>query len=241
MRSGFFFGRGLAHLLASSIILFITFHPVEAKKKIFVPGRRAIVFDERISVLRERPDAKSRVVQRLRRGREIGILASVATRSGGRYLRVAISRNREGWILAESVVIPGSTLDAQKILRLMDETTDDFMRAKLARLCADEFRTTALAPAALLKLGETAERVAERLTRDAGRRLGEDPSIPGVSRRDLFLNFIGLDRFNKIGLTFNYVEDEGRFIYDGKAYRELLKKYPKSKEAESVRSLKSKV
>ena len=241
MRSGFFFGRGLAHLLAASIILFITFHPVEAKKKIFVPGRRAIVFDERISVLRERPDAKSRVVQRLRRGREIGILASAATRSGGRYLRVAISRNREGWILAESVVIPGSRLDAQKILRLMDETTDDFMRAKLARLCADEFRTTALAPAALLKLGETAERVAERLTRDAGRRLGEDSSIPGVSRRDLFLNFIGLDRFNKIGLTFNYVEDEGRFIYDGKAYRELLKKYPKSKEAERVRSLKSKV
>ncbi|MBK8316704.1 MAG: hypothetical protein IPL01_22900 [Acidobacteria bacterium] len=98
-----------------------------------------------------------------------------------------------------------------------------------------------MAPAALLKLGETAERVAERLTRDAGRRLGEDTSLPGVSRRDLFLNFIGLDRFNKIGLTFNYVEDEGRFIYDGKAYRELLKKYPKSKEAERVRSLKSKV
>ncbi|MBK7597699.1 MAG: SH3 domain-containing protein [Acidobacteria bacterium] len=215
MRTGLFFGRGLAHLLAASIILLITFDQVEAKK-IFVPGRRAIVFDERVSVLRERPDAKSRVVQRLRRGREIGILASAATRSGGRYLRVAISRNREGWILAESVVIPGSTLDAQKILRLIDETSDDFIRAKLARLCADEFRTTALAPAALLKLGETAERVAERLTRDAGRRLGEDPSIPGVSRRDLFLNFIGLDRFNKIGLTFNYVEDEGDSFTTGR-------------------------
>jgi hypothetical protein len=45
------------------------------------------------------------------------------------------------------------------------------------------------------------------------------------------LNYVGLDRYNKLGITFEYDEARERLVYDGDAYRELLKKYPRSPEA----------
>jgi hypothetical protein len=229
--------RKSASLIFSLIFsLFLAFSigsvaQAQARRKTFVPGRRAIVVDERLSALRTLPDVKSLLEQRLRRGRAIGILSFGKGKDGQQFLRVAVTRNTRGWILAEAVVKSGNATDAERLVKLIEETTDDFVKARLARLCANEFRATKSALRCLLVLGETAERAAERLTRDARRRVGDEEPSAGLTKRDYLLNFAGLDRYNRIGITFDHSEAGDQIVYDGGAYREILKRYPRSAEA----------
>lgn len=203
----------------------------QTRRKVYVPGQRAIVIDERLSVLRTQPDIKAPMLQRLRRGRAIGILASRKAKDGEMFWRVAVSRNVRGWVLAESAVKAGSVVDAERLLKLIEDSDDEFIKARLAKLCADEFRLTIVAPRCLLKLGETAERVAERLTRDAKRRIGDQEPSAGLNKRAYFLNFVGLDRYNRIGVMFDYDATTDRIVYDEEAYLSLQRRYPKSAEA----------
>jgi hypothetical protein len=214
---------------------------VMAKRNVFVPRQRAVVFDERISALRAQPDLKAPFRQRLRRGRVVGILGATKNKSGARFLRVAISRNTRGWVLADAVARRGNLADAERLLGLIGETKDDFTKIRLARLYADEYRATKFAPRALLILGKAAEGVADRMTREAKRRMGDEESIGGLKRRFYFMNYAGLDRYNRIGVTFDYDEQEDRMIYDGKAYHELLRRYPHSGEAMEARQLLGKM
>jgi hypothetical protein len=237
-RSARILGSEAAPLLVLTLMfVFLTALTVAAqsRRKVYVPGRRAIVFDERLSALRAQPDVKAQLGQRLRRGRQVGILGSTRGKDGARFFHVAVSRNTRGWVLADAVLRPGSVADAERLMKLIDETKDEFARARLARLCADEFRSTRLAPKALLILGETAENAAEKLSRDAARRTANTVPGPGLKKRHYMLNYAGLDRYNRIGVVFNYDEAADRIVYDGAAYRELLRRYPRSAEAATAR------
>jgi len=210
--------------------------PAQVKRSRNVPGQRAVVIDERLSALRTRPDIKAPLTQRLRRGRVVGLLGLSRGKQGGpRFQYIAVTRNTRGWILAEALVRPGHEGDAERLMKLINEANDDFMRARLARLCADEFRHTAAASQALLALGQAAEHAAERLSREAKRRAGDEDPGAGISKRDYLLNYAGLDRYNRAGITFDYDEAAERIVYDGGAYRELLRKYPRSAEAQEAR------
>jgi hypothetical protein len=215
-----------------SMIVLCCVTQAQARRKVFIPGQRAIVIDERLSALRAQPDVKAGLEQRLRRGRAVGILGATANR---KFLRVAVSRNVRGWVLAEAVARAGNPADAERLLKLIEETEDDFTKVRLARLCADEFRATPAAPKALLLMGEIAEKAAERLTRDAKRRVGDEEPGRGLGRRDYVLNHTGLDRYNRIGVTFDYDEAADRLVYDGASYRELLRLFPKSGESKLAR------
>jgi len=223
--------------LALSLVAAIT-TTAQPGRKIFLPGGRAVIFDERFSALRAQPDVKAPLKQRMRRGRRVGILGAGAAKDGAKFFRVAVSRNTRGWVLADAVIRPGNAADAERLMRLIEDTKDEFTKARLARLCADEFRSTNFAPKALMILGEAAEGEAERLSRDAKRRAGEDgpdtgPNA-GLNRRDFMLNYAGLDRYNRIGVTFDYDAASDRIMYDGAAYRELLRRYPRSAEAQTA-------
>jgi len=207
----------------------------QTRRKVYVPGQRAIVFDERLSALRAQPDVKAALGQRLRRGRLVGILGTTTGKDGAKFLRVAVSRNTRGWVLADAVVRPGHATDAERLMKLIEETDDEFTKARLAKLCAEEFRATKFAPKALLILGAAGESAAERLTRDAKRRTSEEEPTAGIRKRDHLLNYAGLDRYNRIGVTFDYDEAADRIVYDGAAYRELLRRYPRSDEAQAAR------
>jgi hypothetical protein len=215
----------------------------QTSRNIFLPGRRGVVFDERLSALRARPEVKAMLKQRLRRGRRVGILGVAVAKDGAKFFRVAVSRNTRGWVLADAVIRTGADADAERLMRLIEETTDGFTKARLARLCADEFRATNFAPKALMILGEAAEAEAEKLSRDAKRRVVEDDPETGPSagpyakltRRDFMLNYVGLDRYNRISVTFDYDAASDRIVYDGAAYRELLRRHPRSAEAQTAR------
>lgn len=210
----------------------------QSERKMYLPGQRAVIFDERLSALRARPDVKAPLKQRMRRGRRVGVLGANTAKDGLKFFRVAVSRNTSGWVLADAVIRPGVAADAHRLMRLIEETKDEFTKARLARLCADEFRATNFAPKALMILGETAEGAAERLSRDANRRVGGDESDAGpnagLTKRDFLLNYSGLDRYNRIGVTFDYDATSDRIVYDGAAYGELLRRYPRSAEAQTA-------
>ena len=210
------------------------FTQTKPKRKPFIPGQHAIVFDDRLSALREQPDVKAPLKQRLSRGRVVGILGAAKSKSGAPFLRVAISRNVRGWLLAAAIARLGNAADGEKILAALAESRDDLVKARLARLCADELRSPAVAPKALLTLGQAAEHAAEKLSRDADRRLG-DGAPDSVGKREFVLSFNGLDRYNRAGVTFDYDEASDRIVYDGAAYRELLRRYPRSAEAALAR------
>jgi uncharacterized protein YgiM (DUF1202 family) len=222
--------RPLTGLFLSALLL-IGVAQAQQKRKVVLPGQRAFVVDERLSALREKPDPRAPIAQRLRRGRAVGILGTTTNREGKRYFQIAVSRNRRGWILGEALARTGQRTDAERMLTLLEETDDDFARARLARLCADEFRLASVAPRALLSMAKAAESAADRLTRDAKRRLASLEPAQGLGKRDYFLNHAGLDRYNRIGVLFEYDEAQDRVVYDGAAYRELLRRYPKSDEA----------
>jgi len=211
----------------------------QSRRRVFVPGQRAVVFDERLSALRAWPNVKAPLEQRLRRGRRVGILGAGAAKDGAKFFRVAVSRNTRGWVLADAVIRPGNAADAERLMKLIEETEDDFTKARLAKLCADEFRSTKLAPKALMILSATAEGAAARLSRDAKRRVGDDnPDAglnAGLTKRDFMLNYAGLDRYNRIGVTFDYDAVSDRIVYDGAAYHELLRRYPRSLEVKEAR------
>ena len=213
--------------------------PAQSKRQVFVPGQQAVVFDERLSALRDKPDVKAPLKQRLRRGRRVGVLGAATAKAGAKFFRVAISRNTRGWVLADAVIRPGVATDAVKLMRLVGKTRDEFTKARLAKLYAEEFRSTKFAPKALMILGETAEGAAERLSRDAKRRVGDDDPDTGLNavltRRDFILNYVGLDRYNRIGVMFDYDAASDRIIYDGAAYRDLARRYPRSDEAQVAR------
>ena len=175
----------------------------------------------------------------MRRGRRVGILGAATAKDGAKFFRVAVSRNTRGWVLADSIIRPGNAADAEKLMRLIVETRDEFTKARLAKLYADEFRSTKLAPKALMILAESAEGAAGRLSRDARRRVGnDDPDAglnKGLTKRDFMLNYAGLDRYNRIGVMFDYDAPSDRIVYDGAAYRELARRYPRSDEAQDAR------
>jgi hypothetical protein len=220
----------------------------QSERKIFLPGARAVIFDERLSALRAGPDVKARLKQRMRRGRRVGILGMATAKDGAKFFRVAVSRNTRGWVLADAVIRPGAAADAERLMRLIEETKDEFTKARLARLCADEFRATNFAPKALMILGEAAEGEAAKLSRDAKRRIGDGASDAGpdtgpnagLARRDFMLNYAGLDRYNRIGVTFDYDAASDKIVYDGAAYRKLIRRYPQSPEAQAARKRLSK-
>lgn len=222
-------------MLLSSVLLAAPSF-AQTKRKLFIPGQHAIVFDDRLSALREQPDVKAPLKQRLSRGRLVGIVGTAKGKSGSPFVRVAISRNVRGWLLTAAIARLGSAADGEKILAAIAESKDDLVKARLARLCADELRSATIAPKALLALGQAAEHAAEKLSRDADRRLGDDLPEGGLSKRDFVLSFNGLDRFNRAGVTFEYDETRDRIVYDGAAYKELLRRYPRSAETEPARA-----
>jgi hypothetical protein len=98
------------------------------------------------------------------------------------------------------------------LLTLIDQTTDDYARIGLARIGQQEFRGTPIAAESRRQLALAAARIAQRLTIEIRRRLGETPA---AARRALFLNHPGLDRFNRLGVVFDYDPVDDQLVIPG--------------------------
>ena len=195
-------------------------------------GRLAIVVDERLAALRATPQLNGRLVRRLSRGRLLAVRSIKTSADGISFFLVNVSSRTDGWIQREALVSPSRTGDDQMLLTLI-ERSQGFDRITRARIFLDHFPRSRLRPAVLLLLGDTAEELAAKLSNDAARRLKEDGGdAPEFS---YFLNYSGLDRYNRQGITFVFNQSTKRFHYDGSTWRELIRRYPHSPAASEAK------
>ena len=57
----------------------------------------------------------------------------------------------------------------------------------------------------------------------------------GAPVASYFMNYVGVDRYRKQGIIFTFDGAAKRFHYDGAAWREILRRYPRSPEAVEAR------
>ena len=156
-------------------------------------------------------------------------------------LRARLGRDGEpvgtgprGWIHAAALAVQGRTGEDQRIMNLIEDSSDSTDKITLCRLVIERFGKSQLVPRAMLLLGQEAERVAESLSPRTHRRLAQVRAQDALVR-DYYLSDAGLDRFSRLGLVFDFDESTGEFIYDRKAYRDIVRRFPKSEEAKLAR------
>lgn len=214
--------------------LFILLIPstIFAQRKPPSGGRLAIVVDERLAALRATPQLTGKLVRRLGRGRLVAIRSAKTGPDGVTFFLVNVTRRTHGWIQREAVVSPSRAGDDRKLLDLI-QYSEDFDRISRARIFLDYFPRSPLRPAVLLLLGDSAEEAADKLSKSAARRLNENTNA--APEFSYYLNYTSLDRYNRLRVTFVFDQTTKRFRYDGAAWRELIRRYPKTSQAAEAR------
>lgn len=195
-------------------------------------GRRGIVVDERLAALRKTPDLSGQLVRRLSRGRLVAIRGSRTTPDGVVFLRVKVTSRTRGWIQREAIASPARAGDDERLLDLI-KASGGFDLIVRARIFLDHFPRSPLHRQVLLLLGDAAEEEAAKLSREAAKRL--DITTTSAPPFTYFLNYSGLDRYNRQRVGFVFDETTKRFHYNGAAWRELLRRYPTTPEALAAR------
>jgi hypothetical protein len=218
-----------------SLLLVLLFSPSNAQsqqRKAPTGGRLAVVVDERLAALRSTPQLTGNLVRRLSRGRLVAIRSAKIDRDGVTFFLVNVTTRTRGWIQREAVVSPASSGDDRRLFNLI-QNSNGFDRIVRCRIFLDHFRRSPLRPQVLLILGDTAETLSSQLTAQAQRRLSTDlGDAPGFS---YFLNYTGLDRYNRQGVRFIFNSSTKRLHYDGSAWRLLLKHHPGAPEVAEAR------
>lgn len=198
---------------------------------------KAFVADDRLSVVRKGPDLRSQVVQRLRLRRPVFIMASSISRAGEpKFYRVAVTRRTRGWIHSAAVAVPGRAGEDRRVLQLAEKAADGLDRIALCLLLTESFRNSPLVPQALLMLAAEAERSVSALSKRVAKRVAAvDAGTANASQRDYYLSDASLDRLSKLRVSFDFDEAAGEYIYDGAAYRAIIKRFPASDAAKIAR------
>ncbi len=222
-------------LISLVVLVCVAGQVLGQKRRVPTGGRLAIVVDERLSALRAAPNLSARLVERLSRGRFVAIIATTRDHDGISFHRVRATRRRLGWIQSDAVISGAQLSDDERLVRLI-RGSEEFDRLARARVFLDVFPQSPLRPAVLLLYGDAAEEAAEKLSHDAARRLNQDEmTAGGAPEFSYFLNYSGLDRYNRQGVKFIFDRAAKQFHYDGAAWREIVRRYPGSSEAEQAR------
>ena len=225
----------LSRLALAILVVLLPFTVIDAKRRPPPGGRIAIVIDERLSALRATPELSGALLRRVSRGGLVAIAAAKTNREGIVFYRVNVSRQMSGWMQRDAVVSPSRAGDDARLLRLI-KASEDFDRVARARVFLDYFRLSPLRPEVLMIYSLAAEDVANRLSHDARRRLDKTEMLAGGAPVfSYFLNYYGLDRYNRQGITFVFDHRQHRFRYDGEGWREIIHRYPNSPQAVEAR------
>jgi hypothetical protein len=175
------------------------------------------------------------LLRRIGRGGLVAIRGEKQIRDGVVFYRVNVTSRTSGWLQREAVVSPWRSGDDARLLRLI-KGSQDFDRIVRARIFLDNFKLSEFRPQVLMIFAEAGEDAANYLTRDASRRLDQqEMKGGGAPVFSYFMNFNGLDRYNRQGLTFMFDFSEKRFRYDGESWQEVVHRYPRSPEAVEAR------
>lgn len=199
--------------------------PIAAKS-----NNSAVIVDERLAVLRSEPSFYGKVITRMRRGRTVSISGSREA-DGVTFFRVAALPSNYGWLQADAVAGKFRRGDDGRLAKLV-QSSEGFEQLDRARIFLDIYDDSALRPAILLLMGDSAEETALDLSVRATRQLKRrEMAASGAPLHSFYLNFVMLDRFRKLGVNFLFNSNTKLFHYDGASWQEIIKKLPKSAEA----------
>jgi hypothetical protein len=225
----------LLPLLVLSTLLVLLPMTAVGKRRPPPGGRVAIVVDERLSALRTSPEFSGHLLRRIGRGGLVALRGEKQNRAGVVFYRVNVTSRTSGWLQREAVVSPWRSGDDARLVRLI-KGSQDFDRIARARIFLDNFRASEFRPEVLMIFAEAGEDAANHLSRDASRRLDvQEMKGGGAPVFSYFLNFNGLDRYNRQGITFMFDPSERRFRYDGESWQEIVHRYPRSPQAVEAR------
>jgi hypothetical protein len=223
-------------LLFLHTILLSLLPTAQAQKPRVPPGGHlAVIADERLAALRTAPDPSARLLRRISRGRFVSIRGASRNRDGLLFYQVSVTRRTSGWLQSEAVVSSWRSGDDDRLVRLL-EGADEFERVARAKIFLTLFPHSPLRPKVLLIYGDAAEESAAKLSREAERRF-ERRELPagGAPEFSYYLNYSSLDRYNRQGVIFTFDRTNKKFHYEGWAWREIVRRYPKSAEALNAR------
>lgn len=191
----------------------------------------AVVIDERIAVLRDRPSLFAESVQRMRRGRKVQIVGEKEA-DGVTFYRVNTEKTKiSGWVQSEAVFGKFRRNDDERLAKLI-QASSGFDQLEIAVQFFENYPDSMLRPAILLLFGDLCEETAATLSKAATRRLDRrEMAATGAPLHSYYLNFVSLDRYRKLGIVFFFNSSTKNFHYNGAVWEELIGKYPKSNEA----------
>lgn len=197
-------------------------------------GQSAVVIDDTLSVLREKPSLFSKVIQRMHCGRKLQILG-VAEADGVRFYRVAAPPANFGWVQADAVFGRFRPNDEPRLAQLV-QASSGFEQLEMANEFFHLYPDSKLRASLLLLFGDLAEDAASKLTKDAASKLKRgEMAATGAPLHSYYLNFVSLDRYRKLGITYLFSPADRSFHYDGASWDEILRQNPASPEAEEAK------
>ena len=199
---------------------------------------KAFVIDDRLSALRREPNLQSMVIRRVRLAQPVYIVTgqiNKGEKGEPKFYRVAVTRRTRGWMLASAIAVPNRPGEDKQILERIENNSDPTDRITLCRIMIEGFGRSRFVPRAMLLLAEEAGRVAKTLTQRTHRRL-EEVKPGDASLRDFYLSDAMLDRLSRLGVFFEFNESAGEFVYNGKAYRDIVRRFPGAEEAGIART-----
>ncbi len=193
-------------------------------------GNKAIVIDNRLSVLLAEPSLFARPIQRMRVGREVLILGEKKA-DGVSFYQVSVPPASFGWVQSESVVNVYRRSEDVRIVKLI-QAYDDFKKIQLMKIFLDSFPDSAFRPAVLLLMGDLMEELAAKASKRATNSLDRsEMAASGAPLHSFYLSYNFLDRYRKMDIGFLFNVETKTIHYDGATWQEIVKKYPKSDEA----------
>ena len=197
-------------------------------------GQTAVVLDETLSVLRVTPSLFADGVQRMRRGRAVKIVG-VTEADGVKFFKITAAPSNYGWVQADAVFGKFRPADEERLARLV-QASSGFEQIELAAFYFTLYPTSQFRPSILLLFGDLCQETAVRLSREATSRLDRrEMAASAAPLHSYYLNYVGLDRYRKLGITFKFNPATKTYYYDGGSWRELVAKFPASPEAAEAR------
>ncbi|HTK37765.1 MAG TPA: hypothetical protein VL325_04670 [Pyrinomonadaceae bacterium] len=226
-------------LIILCLLITLTFYvPADAqKRRIAKPVRAqaqvsgsAVVVDETLSVLRTRPSLFASAIQRMRRGRKV-MISGTKEADGVTFYKIAAAPSGTGWMQADAVFGRLRPHDDERMAKLV-QASDGFDQIEIAEQFFELYPDSPLRPSLLLLYGDLLEEIALKLSRDAAGRLRRpEMAASGAPLHSYYLNFVSLDRYRKLGVTFLFNTETRKFHYNGDSWHEIITKFPKSAEA----------
>ncbi len=192
-------------------------------------GQSAVVIDETLSLLRERPSLFSASIQRMRIGRKIQILG-VARGDGVTFYRVTVPPANFGWVQADAVFGKFRKGDEERLAQLV-QAAEGFEQIAIAQQFFSLYPDSKFKPSILLLYGDLIEVIAAKFSNDAARRLSRRKMAASAAPvHSYYLNFVSLDRYRKLGISFLFNSATRQFHYDGSSWKEIVTQFAGSVE-----------